>query len=181
VATLQYADWSSYEDRHSERPHPDYAWSDTLDVSLGVRYAQQRFAAFVDATYLPSPVPAQTGRTNYVDNDRVGVGGGASYEFELWGGHFELGAQLQAHRLLARHVTKFLAPDNPQPNPHQPGFGDNFYPQLVIDEVPDDAVDGQLRDPVPGRDGLQTNNPGFPGFASEGWILGGAINLSILY
>ena len=50
-----------------------------------------------------------------------------------------------------------------------------------MDEVPDDAVDGQLGDPIAGRDGLQTNNPGFPGFGSEGWLLGGALNLSILY
>jgi long-chain fatty acid transport protein len=181
VATLQYANWSDYKDRHSETPHPDYAWSDTLDASVGLRHKRGRFGSFVDANYLPSPVPAQTGRTNYVDNDRVGVAGGVSYEFELWDGHFEIGAQLQAHRLLARHVDKFIAPPNPQPNPNLDGFADNHYPQLVIDEVPDDAVDGQLRDPVPGREGLQTNNPGFPGFGSEGWILGGALNLSILY
>ena len=72
-------------------------------------------------------------------------------------------------------------PVNPQPNPHQPGFGDQNYPQLVVDEVPDDAVDGQLGDPIPNRAGLQTNNPGFPGFSSGGWIVGGAIHLSILY
>jgi hypothetical protein len=34
---------------------------------------------------------------------------------------------------------------------------------------------------VPNREGLQTNNPGFPGFSSGGWLMGGSINLTILY
>lgn len=33
--------------------------------------------AFVDANYRPSPVPLQTGRTNYVDSDRLGFVVGA--------------------------------------------------------------------------------------------------------
>jgi long-chain fatty acid transport protein len=181
VGTLAFARWSQYRDRHSEAPHPDYAWSDTLSFSVGGRHQRGAFGSFLDLTYQPTPVPPQTGRSNYVDNDRLGVAGGFGYEFELWGGHFELGLQLQAQRLLARHVTKFVTPDNPQPNANLPGFGNANYPQLVIDEVPDDAVDGQLGDPIAGRDGLQTNNPGFPGFGSEGWLLGGALNLSILY
>jgi long-chain fatty acid transport protein len=181
VGTIEWAQWSDYEDRHSERPHPDYAWSDTLSGSLGARLTNGALASFLDVTYQPSPVPDQTGRSNYVDNDRIGFGGGLEYRFDLWGGKFKLGAQLQAHDLLHRHVTKFVPPPNPQPNENLPGFGDNYYPQLVIDEVPDDAVDGQLHEPIPNREGLQTNNPGFPGFSSGGWLVGGSVNLTILY
>jgi long-chain fatty acid transport protein len=181
VGTLEWAQWSHYQDRHSERPHPDYAWADTLSGALGARLDSGALVSFVDLAYQPTPVPAQTGRSNYVDNDRVSFAGGAEYRFSLWGGRFKLGAQLEAHDLLHRHVTKFETPDNPQPNPNLPGFGDHYYPQLVIDEVPDDAVDGQLHEPVPNREGLQTNNPGFPGFSSGGWLVGGSINLTILY
>lgn len=170
VGTVTFARWSKYLDRHSERPHPDYAWRDTLTGAVGARYATGATDVFLDLAYQPSPVPAQTGRTNYVDNDRVGVVGGATHQFTLWGATFRAGAQLQGHRLLPRHVTKFDTPD-----------GDDYYPQLVVDELPDDAVDGILGDPIPGRDGLQTNNPGFPGFGSEGWVVGGALQLAVLY
>ncbi len=181
TATATFARWSQYLDRHSERPHPDYAWSDTLTGAVGAQYGRGKWSAYGDLVYAPSPVPPQTGRTNYVDNDRVGGTGGFDVEFELWGGQFRAGVSGQVHRLLYQHVTKFDTPNNPQPNPNLPGFGDNFYPQLVVDEVPDDAVDGVLGEPIPGRDGLQTNNPGFPGYASSGWIFGGGVNVAILY
>lgn len=181
VGTGVFARWSQYKDRHSERPHPDYAWSDTLSGSLGVRHSLGALRSFLDATYQPSPVPDQTGRTNYVDNDRLGVAGGIDYQITVAGSTVRLGISLQGHRLFYRRVDKFPTPVNPQPNPNLPGFGDNYYPQLVIDEVPDDAVDGLLGDPIPNRDGLQTNNPGWPGFSSKGWILGGSLNVTIIY
>ena len=181
VGTIEWAQWSDYKDRHSERPHPDYAWADTISGAVGARYMIGDTAVFADIAYQPTPVPLQTGRSNYVDNDRVSFGGGVEYRFQLWGGKFKLGAQLQGHNLIERHQTKFIAPINPQPNENLPGHGAGFYPQLVIDEVPDDAVDGQLGMPIPEREGLQTNNPGFPGFSSGGWLVGGAIDLTILY
>ena len=48
-------------------------------------------------------------------------------------------------------------------------------------EIPDDAIDGQLGEPIPGRSGVQTNNPGFPGFGSEGWIVGAGLDLAVYY
>jgi long-chain fatty acid transport protein len=180
AATAVLARWSRYKDRHSERPHPDYAWADTLSGSAGIRHRRGALRSFVDVGYQPSPVPAQTGRTNYVDNDRLGLAGGGDLELARWGGRVRVGLQVQGHRLLRRHVTKFVPPPNPQPNPNEPGFGDGHYPQLVIDEVPDDAVDGVLGEPIPGREGLQTNNPGFPGFASDGWVWGAGLQLTIV-
>jgi hypothetical protein len=50
----------------------------------------------------------------------------------------------------------------------------------MVDELPDDAVDAR-GDPFPGAAGLQTNNPGWPGFGSDGWILGGSLTLTLLY
>ncbi|MDD9941821.1 MAG: hypothetical protein OXU20_12325 [Myxococcales bacterium] len=71
--------------------------------------------------------------------------------------------------LLARHQWKLPTPTEPS--------GDNLAPDRVKDEIPDDAqISG---DPAPGREGLQTNNPGWPGFKSEGWIFAGSLFVSL--
>ncbi|MET0287092.1 MAG: hypothetical protein ABW352_21590 [Polyangiales bacterium] len=33
--------------------------------------------------------------------------------------------------------------------------------------------------PVEGREGLQTNNPGWPGYSSSGWVSAGGLTLSL--
>jgi long-chain fatty acid transport protein len=162
AATADYSIWSSYLDRHGESPSrggDDFAWSDTLSGSLGLRYGHRGLRSFLDVAYKPTPVPPQTGRTNYVDNDRLSTALGADIEVELLGLTFRPGAQLQAHRLLPRYQKKDDA--------------------LIRDELPDAALtlDG---DPVVGREGLQTNNPGWPGFASEGWIFGASASVMLL-
>jgi hypothetical protein len=53
----------------------------------------------------------------------------------------------------------------------------NLAPNRVKDELPDDAqISGE---PVASAAGLQTNNPGWPGFTSGGWILGGTRTLTV--
>jgi long-chain fatty acid transport protein len=163
AGNLRYALWSDYADRHGERPEdgdPGLAFKDVFAGTAGVRYETGALRTFTDLNYQPTPVPPQTGRRNYVDNDRVGAIVGGDYEFTLFDLSFRAGAQAQAHRLLHRHQAK----DNAR----------------IVDELPDDAVD-ESGQPVPGAGGLQTNNPGWPGFASEGWILGGALTLALLY
>jgi hypothetical protein len=162
--------WSEYVDRHGDRPHEDFAWTDTLSGTAGLRYGYgQALSAFLDATFVPSPVPPQNGRRNYVDNDRLGLCAGAVYRFKVFGVTMKAGAQAQVHRLFDRSVTKYSAPG---------GAGQSF-PQIVVDEVPDDAIRG-AGEAAPGRAGLQTNNPGWPGFASDGWIIGGGAHLSLM-
>ncbi len=168
TAELKFGRWSHYRDRHDEEPGGQYAWSDTLTPSAGVRWRKGASRAWLDATYVPTPVPLQTGRTNYVDNDRVGVAAGVEHVLLGWGSRFRIGADIMGQRLIARHQTKFVPP------------GGSTDPQYVIDEVPDDSID-VLGAPVANRTGLQTNNPGFPGFASSGWLLGGGIHLAIEY
>jgi hypothetical protein len=168
---LTYARWSQYEDRHSQRPVDEYRWSDIVAPALGVRWARGASHAWLDAIYQPTPGPPQTGRSNYVDNDRAGISAGGDWSTHAWGSRLRLGFDLMGHRLFHRHVTKFVAPAGSTPED---------YPDLVIDEVPDDAID-VLGAPVPGRDGLQTNNPGFPGFSSKGWLFGGGIHLAVDY
>jgi long-chain fatty acid transport protein len=153
AATVVHQRWSTYLDRHSEHPDGAYRWYDTFTGTAGLRYAPGALHTMLDVTYVPSPVPDQVGRTNYVDNDRIGVSGGADYGVPLFDGTLRFGAQAQLHRLLPRETHK------------QAGVADP-----VVDEVPDDAVINSK--PIPGSAGLQTNNPGWPGYASNGWIIG---------
>jgi len=160
AASCSYGFWSDYRDRHDTKPSAyggDLAFKDTLSGALGARYANSRARGYFDVQYVPSPVPPQIGRSNYVDNDRVGVASG--FEIDLGASGIRAGLQLFLHRLLPRHQTK--------------------DPSRIRDELPDDAVFAENFDAVPGVAGLQTNNPGFPGFGSRGWVSGGALTLRV--
>jgi long-chain fatty acid transport protein len=165
TGVVSYARWSQYRDRHDANPGGEYPWSDTLSGAAGVRYHAGALAARLDLAFVPTPVPPQTGRSNYADSDRLGASGGVETRFTLWGSKFRAGVDLLAHRVFHNHVTKFV---------------DTTNPELVRDEIPDDAVD-VLGTAVPNRTGLQTNNPGFPGFAFGGWILGGGVRIQVEY
>jgi hypothetical protein len=161
VATGTYRTWSRYEDRHGEAPSQE--WKDTVQIAAGGRYRSGESLGYVDATFVPSPVPRQSGRSNYVDNHRVSFTTGIRAVNEILGVRIKGGFQLQAHHLIARHTGKDLGATDP-----------------VVDEFPDNAVDPTV-DPsafLPDAQGLQTNNPGFPGFSSEGWIFGAGITIS---
>jgi hypothetical protein len=171
AATLLYADWSSYIDRHGVKPTPAYAWADTVSPTVGLRYRLGNLGTSLDLAYLPTPVPLQRGRTNYVDNDRASGSVGAEYHFHLFGSALSLGTQLQVHRLVPRHQAKL-------PTPTQ-ADGAVLDPERVKDELPDDAQ--RSGDPVAAAAGLQTNNPGWPGFASGGWIVAASLHLSVAF
>jgi hypothetical protein len=97
------------------------------------------------------------------------VTAGVEYAFELWHTAMHVGAQAQASWLMPRHPTKLPTPDSPD--------GLNHTPALVADELPDDSqVAGN---PLAGSQGLQTNNPGWPGFGSDGVVLGGGVYVSV--
>lgn len=166
---LHYQRWSTYIDRQSQRPGTAYEWMDTLSGAAGVRMQSGALSLGLDGQYKPTPVPLQTGRTNYVDNDRLGTSLTAEYAFQIAEVDMKIGGQLQLYRLLERHVKKIAPPISAD--------GVNRTPQLVTDELPDDAMLG--RNPAPGRDGLQTNNPGWPGYSSLGWVSSGGLYLSV--
>jgi long-subunit fatty acid transport protein len=163
AGTLLYSDWSTYTDRHGEHPSPSYPWADTLSPTLGARYTIGRFSTLLDLSFVPTPVPLQTGRKNYVDNDRVSAALGGEYAFNVSGATLNVGLQFQPHFLLSRHQYKLPTPTGSQNGP----------PSLVKDEVPDDAAISGT--PIAGAQGLQTNNPGWPGFESGGTILAGSV------
>jgi long-chain fatty acid transport protein len=180
VGGLKFCDWSDYRDRHGERPSPGYRWKQTLTPSVGLRHSWYTLRSQLDFTYVPTPVPPQTGRTNYVDSDRLGFLGGVDYGFAVFNTEVRAGLHLQLHRLASRRQRKL--------DPEAAAARDLEADELVLDEVPDDAVDRQQIDPATGqyqaaagRQGLQTNNPGWPGFSSEGWLFGGGVRLSFLF
>jgi long-chain fatty acid transport protein len=169
---VTYERWSKYRNRQDQHPHGRYEWSDTLVYVLGTRHTyRERLTSFIDLSYRPSPVPAQTGRTNYVDNDRWSGDVGVQWLIPLQRQRVALrfGAQAQLHYLVERHQKK----DDPR------GKGS----QLVRDEWADDTIDRTTNPavPFPEARGLQTNNPGYPGYGSDGWVMGGGINMAVLF
>jgi long-chain fatty acid transport protein len=170
VASAVYGKWSDYLDRHGDAPIAAYGWYDTITPAAGVRYVHRQTRAFADVQYKPSPVPLQTGRSDYVDNDRLGASTGVDFAFSLFQTSMRVGVQAEAYWLLPRYQNKLPTPPEPD--------GRNHYPALVADEVPDDSqVAGE---PLSGTQGLQTNNPGWPGFGSQGLILSGGLYLTVM-
>jgi hypothetical protein len=85
---------------------------------------------------------------------------GADLTLDVAGAKLRPGISLVGYRLIRRHDTK----DDSR----------------ITDELPDGSTFAGTRDPVPGAAGLQTNNPGWPGFASDGWVYGGSFTLDVL-
>ncbi len=173
TATATYQVWSKYENRQGERPLAGYEWSDIPAIAVGVRHTHGGvLATFIDGVFQPSPVPAQTGRSNYVDNDRIGAAAGLSYDWDpawLNGARFRFAGQLQMHDLPERFQRKI-----------DPASAGSAGRELVIDERPDDVTDNRGM-AVPEATGLQTNNPGWPGFSSKGVLAGGGASISLLW
>jgi long-chain fatty acid transport protein len=160
VGSIDYGFWSAYQDRQGQSPStygPGLGFHDTMSGAIGVRHAYQGSRAFVDFRYIPSPVPDQVGRSNYVDNDRLGIVAGADTLLKWL--HLRPGIQIFADRFIPRLNEKNDA--------------------LIPDQLPDGSTFGATGQPVPGSQGLQTNNPGWPGFSSGGWLWGGAFTLSV--
>jgi hypothetical protein len=175
VVTATYKLWSDYVNRQGERPQQGYGWSNTLGISFGLRHVyDKRLTTFFDAGYEPTPVPAQTGRTNYVDNDRYSLAGGVNYQFGIYdtGLKLRLGLQGQIHLFPERTQMKI--------DPSKPPYAGSSYSQLVRDEWVDGAKDSRGT-VIPESFGLQTNNPGWPGFSSKGMILGAGLSAALLY
>jgi len=174
VATATYALWSDYVNRQSERPQQGYQWSNTMSLAIGLRHVyDRRLTSSIDAMYEATPVPLQSGRTNYVDNDRYGFAAGVSYEIPIGEKTaFRVGLNGQLHILPERTQRKI--------DPKSEPYADQSYSQLVQDEWLDGAVDNREQ-VIPESFGLQTNNPGWPGFSSKGLILGGGLSVSFVW
>ena len=168
VAGINFARWSTYRDRHNVVPTGRSRFSDRFQPTVGLAHAMGPWTSGVQMTWLPSPVPTQAGRSNYVDSDRWGFAATLRRRVVLGGVAIQVGVAVQAHHLVHRSHSKRRTEVGPP------------LADAVVDEVPDNAVEKLDPDqPVEPRIGLQTNNPGFPGFASSGWILGGSLDLTV--
>ena len=164
---VRWMNWSTYQDRHGEAPshvngnNSAYDFSDTFVYSAGVRHKWKKVRGYIDWQWAPTPVKDQVGRSNYVDSDRFGVAFGGDFEAVVGGVRLRPGLQLTAYRLAWRNTVK--------------------DPKQIPDELPDDSRSSSTGDPIAGAKGLQTNNPGYPGFGMDGWIYGGTVSLAVLF
>jgi hypothetical protein len=156
-AEVLWSQWSAYQNRMAERPLD--RWSDTFAPVLGGGLRLGGHEISLQAGYVPSPVPAQTGRTNYVDNDRIQLGAGYQWRLDVGSSRMALAVHVSATHLLYRSVRKSSAAAH-----------------TVIDEFPD-SVDIATNQFIPESAGFQSNNPGYPGFSSSGWLFSGGVSV----
>jgi len=157
---LLFERWSQYYNRVHDPSvpgdeHPPDPWKSTLNLGVGGGFLWRGRHVTADLGYIPSPVPDQTGRTNYVDNSRLVASAGIEGPVRFFGRELEAGITVFGSYFLPREVTK-------DPNAAHP----------VIDEVPDNAIESMTGQPMAGAANLQTNNPGYPGWKSTGFMLG---------
>ncbi|AWV90547.1 OmpP1/FadL family transporter [Bradymonas sediminis] len=169
----RYERWSDYRNNHSKPTN----FHDTISPRLGYEYSlpgkddKPGNKLRAGLGWVPSPVPDQTGRTNYVDNDRAMASIGASYQLDAFGLPLEIDWALQLHVLMSRVTHKKIKASNPN-------CGADV--DVICDEVPDDLINPRTGQPFEGTQGLQTGNPGFPGFTSGGWMGGVVVEVSWL-
>jgi hypothetical protein len=152
--------WTQYRDRHGENP-PD-SWHNTITVVAGGNFAWRQRRISFDLGYAPSPVPAQTGRTNYVDNSRIISSASIEAPVRLLGRDVEAGVYLFGSVFIPRSAEKDPSASHP-----------------VVDDFPDNSINLSTGLPEPSAAGLQTNNPGYPGFDSHGYMIGAGVSLRI--
>lgn len=164
LTTILFTRWSEYNNRSQESVDSDYYhWSDTFNLSAGITYTGKHDTVGIDVTYDPSPVPDQVGRTNYVDSDRAAIAFGYEYRMRVLSMNVKLMASLQVHYLFERKTVK--DPNAPDP---------------VFDEYPD-SINVMTGDRIGDSAGLQSNNPGYPGYKSSGMIYAGTVSLTLDY
>jgi len=149
---------------------PGFAWKDIIKGSAGVAmdYGANRWG--LDIAFTPSPVPEQSGRTNYVDNHRLSFGGGFVRSWEIGGYIFDTGIGAQVHYLFDRAQRKREGVPATATNP-KTGTGKSG---TVVDEFPESVSDYDGSHLVE-SDGFQTNNPGYPGYRSGGVFVGAGV------
>lgn len=142
-----YVGWGNLTDEHGGLME----MSDVVEANVGggISFDDGNNEVRFGLGWRPSSTPAQTGRTNYVDNDRVVIAGGSSHRFKLGMKSVRVGLSVQVQSLLSERTYK-------------------SRPEVL--ELCSPGV-SSLCDEVPNQDGLQTGNPGFPGFTHGGHLL----------
>jgi hypothetical protein len=152
VSGGQWSRWSTHVNQVGESS----GWIDQWELSSGVSREMTDFAWGADLRWRPTPVPQQSGRSSYVDPSQLGLSLGTR-----WAITHQLSWQLsaQAHWMIPREDRKDLRSLDP-----------------VRDEFPA-AIDEITGEPIPSSVGVQTNNPGYPGYDSQGVVWSGGLSL----
>ena len=167
TADGRYTFWTTYEDAQGDPT--DFANIVSPSVGAEWRYSDST-SLRLGAGFEPSPVPTQSGRTNYVDNDRLHLSFGAAHRFTVGDRPVQAAWYVRLQSLLPRTHTKTELDA-------YPNCEDGV--DVLCDEVPDDLIDPGTERPYPEAQGLQTGNPGFPGFTSGGWL--GNLGIELRY
>lgn len=166
AADAVLARWSGFRDAQGGQPR---MFEDTVSVRLGGEFHARGATTFrAGLSWEPTPVPNQTGRTNYVDNDRIRATVGAGHDLTLLGQRFELAWAIGIQHLLPRETDKKEEDSYPLCGPGVTSLCDE------IDDTTTDPITGK---PDPDYAGLQTGNPGFPGWQSFGQLLSVGVDL----
>lgn len=178
-ATLER--WSEYRDNHNNEARVsqnlldedtartiDHGFSDTVNLRLGVEHAlgNERFFR-LGAGFLPTPVPDQTGRSNFVDNDKVVLSAGVGGLLKYGTNDITINLHTQLLNLLPRETVKKQLDIYPSCT--------SAVTDTICDEVSEADVT-RVNEPLAFAEGLQTGNPGFPGWSSGGWALSAGLD-----
>ena len=166
-----FQEWSLYRDQHNRHPfvldnpmdketEKKFHFDGTFNFlgNLEWMYGDDR-SFMIGAAYYPTPVPPQVGRTNFVDSDILAFSLGHKYDFRVFDRRFTLNGVAQLFYMYKRTVYK--------------------DPKLMLDEFPDDSTTLLSNSPMLEAKGLQTNNPGYPGYEAGGLLL--SIGANIIY
>lgn len=162
-----YTFWSSFRDTQNQ----EVDFRDTVSGHAGIEYAYSPETNIRGGFgFEPTPVPDQIDRTNYVDNHRAIFRVGSSHNLKIVEKPITFGWSAQAHLMLARETLKRQQETYAQ-------CADGV--KTLCDEAPDTRTDRETGETVVGSPGLQTSNPGFPGWSSGGWFA--AISAEVLF
>ncbi|MCX7958537.1 MAG: hypothetical protein N3B13_05760 [Deltaproteobacteria bacterium] len=166
-----FQEWSLYRDQHNKHP---YVLDNPMDEETEKRFHfkgtfsylgsicydySENKAVQAGVAFYPTPVPPQVGRTNFVDNDLMAFSVGHRYDLRLFNRNFTFNAMAQFFYMFTRITYK--------------------DPSLILDEFPDDSTTLLSNSPMLEAKGLQTNNPGFPGYKAGGFVL--SLGANIVY
>lgn len=164
---LVYMRWSGYLDNQAGTRH---GFDDTVSIRAGGEWQLREGRLLrLGVAWEPSPVPDQTGRTNYVDNDRIVMSVGGGHKLDLLGHALEFSWFAQLHGLVTRQTDKkqlMLPP------------ACTVDATDVCDEIPDTTPRADTGQTTAAHAGLQTANPGFPGWQSWGKLLAVGLDLT---
>lgn len=142
---LGWTQWSQFHNRHAEETQ----WIDQWETGVGVIWNSSWSQIALDTRWRPSPVPSQIGRSSYIDPNQWAWSLGLEYPLHE---HLSLIFNMQLHLLLARQDLKDQKAKDP-----------------VIDEFPA-SINEVTQEKIDSSVGLQTNNPGYPGYDSSGFV-----------